>query len=518
LSPSPPAPPDEDARGSAGPVDLLENLSRFLVGPPARLLLVEGSPGSGKTSLLRELARRLPEPQVRLAYRLGQPTPASGLAGDAGSAGISVMLLEARGLALEDGPSTLASIPVARQADRRTAAIATPGAPDEILRAIGAMASLGHGCLFVDAWDRSTESAVGPDGGAFAFGRLLASAGELGERLAQVPVSTVSAILPPVPVELKSMADGVLSLGWLDWAGPPVRLLVVEKLSVRSHLPARHLYSLEGGTFAVPARLPRGFVPPVVLPERDPDPDAEGLWPGSAPFAEAFGRLGRQTLAGLEMVGSVGSALGDALWLPLVAHVVATGGRAVVIPPVDTTPAGLYALAREAAPGEALANNLRILSASGRGGTGELPDQVLLPLPGHPAPPSGSPLEPRRSLEPRLPDAVHFLEGVPHGGTALYVAALDGLRAIAAVTRQELDARTFPVVVSDLARLPGFVGFGIGRSDDPLTAAMLPSLGLHLRLELRDGLLLLYAVTPAGPAYFVRWSPREPRYDLLRAG
>ncbi len=521
MSPNPPSPPSPPSpttpAASPGEPELLASLAAFLTGPPARLLIVEGPPGAGKSSLLRALGGRLPEPQVRIAYRHGKPTPASELPGDTGSAGISIVLLDTRGVPVPETASTLASLPAADQPDPRTAAIAAPGTPEEILQAIGAMASLGRGCLFVDAWDRSSEAGAGTVGAASAFGRLLASAGELSERLAQVPVSTVSAVLAPAPPELKSMADGVVALRSLDWDGPPVRLLVVEKLSARTHLASHHLYTLDGGTFVAPSRLARGFVPPVVLPEPDPEPEAETLWPGSTAFADAFGRLDRQSLTGLEMVGSVGSVYGEALWTPIVASVVTGGGRVVVIPPVDVTPASLYARLRESAPGAELPNGLRILSAAGPAGSGGVPEKVLLPLPGHSAPIADRPLESVHALEPLLPDAVHFLEGASAGHVALYVAALDGLRAITAVTRRDLDARTFPLLASSLTRLRGFVGFGLGRTDDPLTAAMLPSLELHLRLELREGQLLLHAAQPAGPAFFLTWAIGEPRYRLLRA-
>jgi hypothetical protein len=328
-----------------------------------------------------------------------------------------------------------------------------------------------------------------------------------------VPVHTVVALLDPVAPAVKSMADAVVHLGWLDWEGPPVRLAVVEKLGASHTLSPRQLFTLDGGEFRAPPPLPAGFAPPTAPLDPDPEPTAPTLWPGSSAFAAAFGRLPYHGITGLVLGDTVPNALAEAFWLPVVAHAVATGGRAFVIPPVSTTAGDLWERLTVVAPPAALRSRVRILSPVARVGGGAVPAEVRMPLPGRP---SGSP--PRRApSESQLPLATRFLEGVAPGRPALYLVALDGLRAVAAAGRLDLDPSRLPGTMAAIVRLPRLHAFGVGREGDPLIAAFAPSLRRHLRLELREGHLTVFEPGAHGAAYLVDWPGTDGRYRLCRA-
>jgi hypothetical protein len=508
--------PDRAPAAPEGTYDLLGELVAFLTGPSPHLVIVEGAPGSGKSSLLRALSARLQVPCVHMAYRSGEPTPASGLGGAPASAGVSVVLLETRGVQLEEAPASLAALAASLQPPTGGTQFDVEGLPEPIARALSAMAAKGRGCLFLDGWDRSSQRRMATDQGVGdSFHRLIASAGELNERLGAIPVNTVLAMLAPVSPALKSIADGLLTLGLEPWDGPPLRVLAADKLGSRAPLGTRQVFTLEGGKFYAPAHAPPGFTPPVPPLDEDRSSNEEGIWPGSAAFAAAYGRLRPHSLTGVEIAVEVPNVYGGVFWLPAVAHVAASGGRAVVIPPVSLTPSELCAQLGRLVPKAVLGRNLRIQSPLGSFGSGDVPAGVQLPPPERGAPPSSE--DGAGPIEPQLMGAYRFLQGAEPGRPVLYVIALDGLRAIAAASGLRLDPRALPLVISAIARLPRFHAFGVGRADDPLSPAFVPTLHRYLRLRMVDGQLVVHEAHPPGPCYLVEWGEPDGRYRLVRA-
>jgi len=80
------------------------------------------------------------------------------------------------------------------------------------------------------------------------------------------------------------------------------------------------------------------------------------------------------------------------------------------------------------------------------------------------------------------------------------------------------DPATFPLLASTYARLPGFYGFGIGTTGDPLTTALVPTLDTHLRVVERYGRILVFGVRPATPCFMLDWNGGDERYSLVRVG
>lgn len=510
--------PEEARPPTAEGSDLLSVLSGFLTGPKPRLLVLGGRPGTGKTSLLRALRARLPGPKLQLAYRLGDPSPATPYAPGPLSAGVSIVVTDAEGLDLEETPESLAAIPAAVAVKGPAGRIAVEGLPESIVRGIATMVSRGSGTLLIDEWDRSRQPTVGLDRDAVEVpARLAASGAELTERLAQTPVHTVAVILEPVAPDLKSIAEGVLHLGFLEWDGPPVRVLQVEKLSADVPLAAEQLFTLDEGRFYAPPRLPRGFAPPLPPIEDDPDPEVGTIWPGSSELAGAFGRLRHHGLTGLELARGLPNVFAELVWLPVVAHTLRSGGRVVVIPPVSTTPSRLCEQLGASVPADVLRRRLRVLSPVLDPRATSMPEEVLLPLP--------TPPEDRERVDdgrpkpvgPQLPEVYRFLTWGEPGRTSLFVISLDGLRAVAVVTGMKLEPTTLPLVISVYAGLPGFHALGLGRVDDPLAPAFIPTLTSRIRMESRDGLILLYGVEPPSPCFMVEWPRGDARYRLVRS-
>ena len=503
--------------GPSTPPGIVEQLVAFLSDPKPRLLLIEGPPGSGKSSLLRELRARLPAPRLEVAYRVGEPGPGSAFSAERPAPPVSVELVAADGIPPGEDSQLLAAIPATRRGGGAASETDLAGLPEAISRALATMARLGSGTLLIDEWSRARSSSsdrVPPSRPPRS--RLAATADEMTESLAQSPVHTVVVMLSPLSASLQSMADGVVRLGFEEWPGPPVRLLTVQKLNAPYAPEPRHPFTLDGGRFYAPKRAPPVAQRPPLPPDDDPAPAEESLWPGSTAFAGAFGRLRFHTLGGLELTHSLPEIYAEPFWEPVVRHVVRAGGHAVVVPSAARPPSAVVARLAGSVPAAELGERLRLLAPSVEQLGDGLPAGVLLPLPGRPAPAPARDAT-AHALAPQLPDAYRFLAETEPGRPALFLISLSGLRSLAAVAGLDLDPRTLPLLIQAYATLPRFVAFGFGAEDDPLARAFSPLLATKLRLDLLDGRAVLRATEPPGRAFLVEWPEDGRGYRLLKA-
>jgi hypothetical protein len=262
-------------------------------------------------------------------------------------------------------------------------------------------------------------------------------------------------------------------------------------------------------------RLPRDFTVPIGPPDPDPAPGSGTQWPGSASFAQAFGRLADNALTGFELPPSHIPRLIAVIGLPAAAHTLRTGGRVIWIPSPQTPASFLYTELLRFVPRDVVQERLRILSAGGYEDGPEELRSIRLPIragsrEGPGASGSGGP-----HARPAFPDAVDFFREDGTGKPALVVLSLEGLRALAAVSGVRYDRALFSLILESYKRLPRFHGLGFGRSDDPLTLAALPSAGTHLKIQERFGRTVIFGARPETSPYVLGWTQPEGRYTLL---
>jgi hypothetical protein len=503
-----------DAGRSPRENDLIENLAELLSDPLPRILLVKGAPGSGKSSLIRQLAERLSGPKLYAFYRAaGNPSGSSPNEGGPGG-GVSLLIVDPETQPLpEIQGASLAALPISGEDG-------SSGGPQLVLEAVQRLAKRGGGLLVVDSWDRATEAQTMETGTApvsHSTHQISSeSVGALREQLGQLPVRCILAMVDSGGPGIESVVDGIIDLGEDDWDGPFLRVANIPKFRAQQPIIGRHPFTLEGGRFYSP--MPRGgkAALPIGSPDPDPEPTAPDLWPGAKPFAEAFGRIPAHAIIGIETPVGLPPTFHLIFSLPLAAHILRSGGRVVWIPSSANTPAGVVKPLLKMVPPEFLRERLRVISASGLDpGLGEL-KSVILPVRTEAGQGGDLQSATARPVMPFLTDAYQFLAGAREGTPSLMVLALDGLNALASVGGFSYSPTLFPVILSKYRVLPGFRGFGVGASDDPLAVASFPSLDIHLRLRERHGRLILYGVNPATPAYILDWPSDDDKVALVR--
>ncbi|HTT34354.1 MAG TPA: hypothetical protein VMH78_00580 [Thermoplasmata archaeon] len=497
-----------------GPDGPIPALGRYLSNPPPHILLVKGPPGAGKTSLLRALRPAVKGPVLLVAYRATASGAAPGAFPAPDPVDVSLLLIDPDRTGPNDRrePDLATAVPISFSAgDLRGA----EGVPPALEQAIGRIVRAGGGCVIVDSWDRSSEEAFDHARAAErgATSQIVSSTRILREMLGRVPVHTVISLLPAPDPSLESLADGVLELGQETVDGATIRVLTVSKLRGEGSLEPDYLYTVAGGEFAAFPRSSPGFRPPFGPPDPDPGGPDDMIWPGSAAFAAAFGRLRVHGLTAVELDDEAPDRLFDVLAVPLVASVVRAGGRAVVVPSAGVPPAQYAAALARFAPTELVQQNVRLLSAGGADARLGDVAPLLLPVRSAPASREGRAAT-ARPAQPMFPEAHEFLRTAPGSGPVLFVVSLDGLEALATVSRRPYDASTFPLVVTAYGRLARFHGFGGGRTRSALTRALIPSVDAHLKIRMIRGRSVVLGIRPRTAAHLLDYAEPDGRYRL----
>jgi len=494
--------------------DLTEHLLAFLSTPSPHVLLVTGSAGSGKTSLLATLRRRLDGPCIVVRYRGDRPEPGAALSSKEAGSGVTLRFQESEGSPPGNGPQLESMPAVSASASPVSTTPDSPGTRP-LLDAIGRLSARGNGHIFVDEWDRSTEGTMGGGIPSGSSGGLVASSSWLQDLLGKVPVHAIVALIVEPDSSLQRLADGIVDLGREEQEGCRLRVASLPKMNWKPLSESQFSFTLQGGQFLCPPRLPAGFRVPLGPPVPDPSPQEGSQWPGSEAFAAAFGRFRDGTLTGVELTPTLSHRLMDVIALPAAAHSLRSGGRVLWLPAPQSPPSSVCNEMARLVPPEWLRERFRILSGSGPDPSVDGLKEVIL----SPHAPSavGRERQPETagSAAPLFPEAYRFLRQSVTNAPSLFVLSLDGLSALAAVRGVSYHPVIFPLVLTAYLRLPRFHGLGFGRSDDPLTQAALPSLEGHLKLQQRCGRTVIFGVRPETPGYMLDWAEADGRYSLV---
>jgi hypothetical protein len=506
--------PDDPLVANGPTSDPVRFLADYFQHGGPRFVLVSGVPGVGKSSLLRAVFEGIPGPKLFLLYQQPMAATAGGpLRPEAGGA-TTVLLFDPQG---PPPPPSAVDGPLA-PAELKPWGLGSSG--NALERAIARLAAAGAGTAVVDSWDRDSERfvrALAPDPRALESVPVPATGfGALQSTLIGLDVNLLLGVVPDLGEPLWSIADAVIELRTREIDGAHVRIATAPKVRGRTTESQDQLYTLDEGTIRPFRDLPRGFVPPVAPLDPDPRPDSGTIWPGSAAFASAFGRLRHGGFTALTLTPECDDPVPTALALLPIGHALRSGGRVIWAPAPSLRPSRAVALLREQVPDDWLRERLRIITASGDDpGLGDL-RAVVLPLRRDVG--SGGELRAATSpgVTPIFPDAFQFLRLAPDSGSALYVISIEGLKATAAMAEVPLNPLTLPSILASYARLPRFHGFGYGQASDPISTALLSMVTTQLHLQVICGRPVIHGVRPRSPAYILDWEGSDGRLNLRR--
>jgi hypothetical protein len=506
---SPPAPPE---------FDLLTYLAQLSGGPQPTLVTVIGPAGSGKSSLLRAVVPRLPDPKVFMGFSSARSVSPHGEPEGAEHA-VAVILVHPDWAARTDGiPGTSSEgsrLAIAPVRDGAESSVASPLA-ETLMR----MAEAPRGVLVVDSWDRGTEEFFQAQAkGATVTERFTAPmipwAGVHSAIMAS-PVRFLITALPENADPLVSLADAVVLLHEEVFEDAKLRVVSVTKVRGTPPAQAEHLYTLAGGIFRPFPALPRGVPPALGSADPDPDPADGSIWPGSEAFYRAFGRLGYSSATGVLLSEDCPDGLAHVLAVPLAVHVLRAGGRVAWVPSPSIRATRVIAELNRWIPTDSLRDGFRVLSAGSVGPVNPEFEPCLI----SPAPPTGPetgahpPSSAPGVLSPIL-EIHRFLRDRPGSSPSVLLVSLEGVHANRTAAGIDPPKDLLPVLMEEYTRIPRFHLFGyasVGHASVPL---LRPAVATLLSMGVACGRPFLAGSRPKTSPYVLDWGDPRRTYDLI---
>jgi KaiC/GvpD/RAD55 family RecA-like ATPase len=502
-------------------VRLPSELRAFLALPGPQSLLVRGPPGSGKSTLCLALLEAAVGQKVLVTSRvssgeLHREFPWLGK----DDSGIQIVDSSRVDLPLQVERGVKRELNVLDEPDRsvRQEIFEFLNLPSPVQEAWSRLPLNGPSVVVIDSWDALVEHYLGIRGGEPAD-RLSREEVErmLFRRMNRAPCHLVLVLEREEQSQLDYLLNGVVVTRREINADRLERWLALPKLRGIRVANSLYPYTVEGARFQCiepvvgSADVRRGGYDP------EPNPLPQHLWPGSRSFADAFGRLPLGKVSLLEADEDVPNQLLQALFQPAIRFVLGSGGRALILPSVATSPEELRTMVEGSASPADLARTLRVVDVGGRFAT---------------QPPGGAPglegsLVSPATLIPTLsnPDAqgremTEWLQapgerGAP-GIVLLHETGLESLVSAAGITLTPDVAATF------LAGLQATLGSAslhvvmIGSPSAVLYRSVRAIAALRLRLHNRHGRVFLYGQKPWTPGFVMADSGNSLPYDLLR--
>jgi KaiC/GvpD/RAD55 family RecA-like ATPase len=490
-------------------LDLPTELQSFLTRPLPQTLLLQGPPGSGKTTLSISMLHGFPGQRFLVSSRVTQAELRREFPWAQWDTQIQLIDVTDRVGTLKDASRVVAHLKEVIQNAEKEPKVRGLWLPSPLQDAWSRTDPSRPSMVVIDSWDALVERYLGisaretgfPDRGEIE--RILL------DQMAQAPIFLVLVAERSVLSQLDYLVNGVLETGSEVQNGRPERWLHLKKLrGTRIDTPL-YPFTLEGARFQCISPIGPTLAGRVVRPESEPDSLPGYIWPGCSDFAAAFGRLpiGRLTLIERELSVPVEALI--LLLRPMAGHVARTGGRVLQVLPPTIGPEAVLKTYREVLSPEQIQQQIRFqLSVR----TSDLPEEIeALVLPSPPiAPPGGG---------PRIPEAVRFLkEKGPTGAPNLSIVWISALRAFGTEQGVEYSPSTLPgLAVSYLSGVPAHTVF-VGPEDDPMTASLRTMAATRVRLRSNAGRVFVWGEQPATPTFVLAEAEEttEKPYRLLR--
>jgi len=490
---------------------LPQEVADFLMLPPPETLLVRGSAGAGKTTFGLALLSSFAGKRLYVTTRVGAAKLHRNYPWLDSSEGTGITIFDAsdREAAIRDSARVLPRLETMGPDSENDPGRFEEWMPPAFVAAAKFALSGEPTMLIFDSWDAVVEGFADapPPPGSRPRGRqdiekLILS------RFSTGPYHVVLILERNEPSPLDYFVDGVVSLENRLVDEREERWLHLQKLrGVRLNL-ASYPFTLEGARFRCITPMGTDMQPRLRLPEPDPAPMSGWLWPGSAEFANQFGRLPMGFVSLFEREMEVSDEAINLVLSPIISHVLQQGGRIFHVLGSRTEPGTIWRACQPVISHESFQQRVRILTpASGVAMADPDLKGVVLPLP-------------RRadsSVEPRVPEAVRFLhEGAKTGAPNLAVVWASGLASLGAVTGAPYRPETLPLIMLDYAAGTNLYGIFIGATGDPLIESVRSIAPKRVCFSSRAGRVFVYGKHPVTPKFVLIEGDDGNAYRLLR--
>jgi KaiC/GvpD/RAD55 family RecA-like ATPase len=492
---------------------LPDEIVKFLELGGPQTVLVRGGPGTGKTSLCLEMLHefvgkrlyvtcRVPRAKIHQDFHwLVEPDPVEW----------KILDLTERPSSLEEAAAVLLNAKRLISSSEDSAdAIRALWLPGAIQEAWGTINPEEPALVVIDPWNAFVEQYA--ESGIRA-NLVTPSIRDLERTLlnlvGRTRIHLIFVIEGSDESQLDYLVDGVLVTN-RERAGTHLeRWLTLSKLRGVAIDHPLYPYTLDGGKFRciTPRNGPSELVP--VGPERDPAPMPNQLWPGNTDFVREFGRLSNGAMTLIELAPEVPREVPRVLLLPVMAQALRDGGRVVLIPPPTLSPEDSYSGLNALIAPEVLERQFRVLGVFPNREMADKMHSVFI----SPSRISWT----KDGVTVPVPEDPTFRVGLP-GVQAVnlmvvYFSGLEGLAqaADAVLTREAIPGAAHVTFGGAPVHL-----IAIGRGGDAYFNAVSPLAGTHLRVESRQGRVLVHGFRPFTEEFALTQPDESSPYRLTR--
>jgi len=505
------APYDPGERGApmSAILDLPAELQQFLSRPVPQTLLLQGAPGSGKTTLALSVLQSFPGHRFLISGRVSEAELRREFPWGKWDKEIQLVDVTSRGGTLKDASRVVAHLKQVIEDAEKEPELRGLWLPSPLQEAWSLTDPSRPSMVVIDSWDALVERYIGISAHELGFPDRGEIERILLDQMVRGPIFLVLVEERSDISQLDYLVNGVVQTGSDIHDGRPERWLQLKKLrGTRIDTPL-YPFTLEGGRFQCISPIGPTLAGRIVRPEPEPTAAPGYIWPGCTDFATAFGRLpiGRLTLIERDLSVPIEALI--LLLRPMAGHVARSGGRVLQILPPTIGPEAVLKTYREVLSPAQIQQQVRFqLSAPESDQTEEIAS-LLLP----------SPFVESPAVSPHVPEAVRFLrEKSPTGAPSLSVVWTSALQAFSAERGTEYGPAAMPGLAISLLSSPPTHTVFVGPTDDSLVASLRTMAATRVSLRSNAGRVFVWGEQPATPKFVLAEAEMttERPYRLLR--